>query len=129
MKGGKSLLLVDAIVNFFLGLVLLAYSPPIISFFGLPETEQYFYPNILGAVLFGIGIALLLEYKRQNELVGLGLGGAISINLAGGLVLLCWLVFGNLNLPFHGLFILWSLFAILVSISTVELIIYLSSRK
>jgi len=121
MNRGKKILLVDAAVNLFLGGVLLVYSEPVIHFFGLPTTNQIFYPNILGAVLFGIGIALIVEFKRKGKWIGLGLGGAISINLAGGIVLFCWLVAGNLSIPIQGKIILWLLDALLVGISSFEL--------
>jgi len=129
MKQGKILIIIDSIINLFLGAVLLAYSEPIIKLFGLPVTEQYFYPNILGAILFGIGIALYVEYKRKGGFVGLGLGGAISINMMGGIVLFAWLVFGNLNTPIHGKIILWVLDVILVGISTLELFAYLKRER
>ena len=125
MRQGKILLLVDSIINVFLGIVLLAYSEPIVEFFGLPVTSINFYPNILGAILFGIGIALFIEYKRKDEFIGLGLGGAISINMMGGIVLFLWLVFGNLNIPVHGTIILWILDILLIGISSLELLTYL----
>ena len=125
MRQGKILLLVDSIINVFLGIVLLAYSEPIVEFFGLPVTSINFYPNILGAILFGIGIALFIEYKRKDEFIGLGLGGAISINMMGGIVLFLWLVFGNLNIPVHGTIILWILDILLIGISSLELQTYL----
>ena len=125
MRQRKILLLVDSIINFFLGIVLLAYSEPIVEFFGLPVTSINFYPNILGAILFGIGIALFIEYKRKDEFIGLGLGGAISINMMGGIVLFLWLVFGNLNIPIHGTIILWVLDILLIGISSLELLTYL----
>jgi hypothetical protein len=128
MKHGKLLLIIDALINFFLGIVLLAYSEPVIKFFGLPVSEQYFYPNILGAVLFGIGLALLIEYKRKGEFIGLGLGGAIAINMIGGIVLFIWLITGNLNIPIKGMIILWVLDFILVGISTLEFIMYLKNK-
>ena len=88
----------------------------------VPIVENSFYPNILGAVLFGIGIALTIEcYRKQGGMVGLGLGGAVAINLSGGFVLLLWLIFGDLNIPFRGLFFLWSLTVILVGISLIEI--------
>ena len=124
MKKGKALILTDSIINIFLGVVLLAYSKPIVDFFGLPETDLKFYPNILGAILFGIGIALFIEYKRKGEFIGLGLGGAISINLMGGIVLFIWLVSGNLNLPIQGNILLWFLDIILFGVSLLELIAY-----
>ena len=126
---GKTLILIDSIINLLLGVILLAYSKPIIKIFGLPVSEQYFYPNILGAILFGIGIALLIEYRRRGELIGLGLGGAISINMMGGIVLFVWLVFGNLNLPIQGKIILWLIVVILVGISTLELSAYLKRER
>ena len=128
MKHGKLLLLIDAIINLFLGLVLLAYSERIISIFGLPIVEQSFYPNILGAVLFGIGIALLIEYKRKGEFRGLGLGGAIAINLIGGIVLFIWLISGSLNIPIKGLIILWILDFVLIGISAIELVMYMKNK-
>jgi len=125
MRQGKILLVVDSIINVFLGIVLLAYSEPIVEFFGLPVTSINFYPNILGAILFGIGIALFIEFKRKDEFIGLGLGGAISINMMGGIVLFLWLVFGNLNIPVHGTIILWGLDILLIGISSLELLTYL----
>ena len=129
MKQGKTLLLIDAIINLFLGIVLLAFSEPVIKIFGLPESDMSFYPNILGAILFGIGIALLIEYRRTGKFTGLGLGGAISINMMGGIVLFLWLAFGNLNIPAHGKIILWILDIVLIGISSMELIAYMNKKQ
>ncbi len=127
----KITLLIDAIINLFLGILLLAFSPVLVSFLGVPATDNNFYPNILGSILFGIGIALLIEAyrKNENEAAGLGLLGAISINLCGGIVLFLWLVFGNLNLPIIGQIFLWILDVILVLISSLELFLNLKSKK
>ena len=93
---------------------------------GVPIVENSFYPNLLRAVFFGIGIALTIEcYRKQEGMVGLGLGGAIAINLSGGLVLILWLLFGDLNIPSKGYFFLWSLAIILVGISLIEIFINL----
>ena len=129
MKQRKTLILTDSLINLFLGLVLLGYSEPVIRFFGLPVTDQYFYPNILGAMLFGIGIALYIEYKRKDEFIGLGLGGAISINIMGGIVLFMWLISGSLIIPLKGKIIFWVLDVILVGISSLELMVYLRNRS
>lgn len=58
------------------------------------------YPSILGAVLVGIGVALLIQNKSES---GLSLAGAVAINLCGGIVLAFWLSFGFLALPTRGL--------------------------
>jgi hypothetical protein len=76
-------------------------------------------------VLFGIGIALTIEYfRKQLGWVGLGLGGAVVINLAGGAVLIFWLILGNLTIPFRGQVFLWMLAVILVLISSFELVVH-----
>jgi hypothetical protein len=118
----KSLLLIDAIINLLLGVLLGIFPRKIVAVLGLPIVQNTFYASILGAVLFGIGIALLLEMSREKTgLGGLGLGGAIAINLSGGLVLALWLVFGALDIPTHGFIVMWLLVAVLFVISAIEL--------
>ena len=129
MKQEKTLVLIDSIINLLIGIILLAYSKPVVDFFGLPDSNLRFYPNILGAIIFGIGIALFIEYKRKDKFIGLGLGGAISINMMGGIVLFIWLISGKLNLHVQGKIILWILDLILVGISFFELLAYLKSKR
>jgi hypothetical protein len=120
-------LAVDAFINLLLGGLLIPFPERIVAFLGIPTAAQAFYPSILGAVLFGIGIALVVELRRQREgPVGLGLGGAVAINLSGGIVLAVWLLSGELSLPLRGHVILWSLVVIVVAISAIEL--YVHSR-
>ncbi len=118
-----TLLTIDAIINLLLGLLLIAFSDGLVELLGVPPAAHGFYPNILGGVLFGIGIALVIESRSKiGNGVGLGLGGAIAINLCGGLVLFGWLVFGDLSLPLRGLIFLWCLVVLLLGISVVELV-------
>lgn len=118
-------LLIDAVINVILGILLLAFSEKIVALLGVPGTSQYFYPNILGGVLVGIAVALVIEaFRKPKELVGLGLGGAVAINLCGGIVLAYWLLFKHLTIPAGGRIFLWILVLILVVISSIELIIY-----
>jgi hypothetical protein len=130
-KNRKTVLIIDASINLILGVLLLAYSPVLISILGVPSTDNYFYPNILGAVLIGIAIALVIEAFRKDQKGGSGLGlyGAVSINLCGGLVLLYWLLFGRLDIPAKGLIFLWVLDIILVLISSTELFINLKNNR
>ena len=119
----KILLIIDCIVNLLLGVFLLLFPIGIIDFFGLPKTNTNFYPSILGAVIFGIGLALFFElvgYAKRFR--GLGLGGAILINLVGSLVLIFWLVLGSLSIPLKGQIILWAVGLIVFSIGIAELI-------
>ena len=116
-------LLIDALINLILGILLVCFNPVIYNFLGVPGSDTNFYPNILGGVFIGITLALIIEAfrKKDNELIGLGLIGAICINICGGLVLTFWLIFGNINIPVHGKIFLWSLASILLIISSVEL--------
>ena len=69
----------------------------------------------MGGVFIGIALALFIEAFRERPqgLVGLGLGGAIAINLCGGLVLMGWLIFGKYSAR------AFSTFSILCSLSPV----------
>ena len=73
--------------------------------------------------------AVLIEcYRKQAGMVGLGLGGAVAINLSGGVALILWMIFGDLNIPLRGHFFLWSLAIILVVISSIEVFIHLKAQ-
>lgn len=118
MKLTTALLLLDAAINLALGVLLVAFPAAIVDFLGLPQAIPPFYPSLLGGVLFGIGLALLIGCRNSS---GLGLTGALSINLCGGLVLTWWLVSGSLNLTSAGHALLWFLVVALVGLSIFEL--------
>ena len=104
----KILLTIDGIVHILLGILLLLFPFGIAEYLGVPKSNSSFYPTILGGVILGIGIALLFErYGYGKNFRGLGLGGAIIINIVGSTVLLLWLIFANLQIPFRGYIILW----------------------
>ena len=118
----KKLLLIDGVVNLLLGGLLLLFPVGIVDLLGLPQTNTNFYPSILGGVIFGIGLALLLEWVgRAKAFRGLGLGGAILINIVGSLVLIYWLLFGSLDIPIKGQIILWMVGLIVFILGIVEL--------
>jgi hypothetical protein len=122
-KKVQLLLAADAIINLLLGLLLLLLPVGLLEFLGLPPTDTFFYTSILGGVIFGIGVALSLErWGTPMGIRGLGLGGAIAINLCGGGTLLFWLIVGNLDLPLRGLVTLWIVGILVIGIGLVELI-------
>ena len=127
MRKAHSLIFIDAFINLGLGLLLIFFPDSLVHMLGIPPAESAFYPSILGAVLFGIGLALILTWLRRDA-GGLGLGGAIAINLCAGIVLALWLVAGNLELPLRGSLFLWAIVALLVGISLTELIASRSGR-
>jgi hypothetical protein len=126
----KLLFLVDAIINLVLGVLLLAYSPGLADWIGVPIVNSSFYPNILGAIFIGISLALLVEAygNTSNNTTGLGLIGAICINLCGGIVLLIWLLSGSLDIPLRGSIFLWTLDIILLIVSSFELFFHFKSK-
>jgi hypothetical protein len=126
----STLLLVDAAINLILGVFLLAFPSRLVAWLGIPDTPTRFYPNILGAVLFGIGLALLIEREEpRNWPTGLGIGGAVAINLCGGIVLALWLIFGKLSIPIRGRIVLGVLDLLLFGISIFELRAQIQSSR
>ena len=120
----KILLLIDGIVNLLLGIILLLFPFGIGAAIGVPQPAMNFYPTILGGVLFGIGIALLLELRGTSDVFhGLGLAGAIVVNFCGAGVLAVWLIFGRLDLPLRGIIILWLITVLVFGIGISELMI------
>jgi hypothetical protein len=115
------LLKADAAVNLILGILLMAFPAGLVKTLGIPIEVPAFFATILGGVLFGIGLALLMEcYWKSGRFSGLGLGGAIAINLCGGGVLAIWLLSGALSLPLRGQILLWFLVLLLIGLSLLE---------
>ena len=121
-KNQKGLLWIDAVVNVILGALLLLFPAGMLDLLGLPAVANYFYTTILGAIIFGIGIALLIDlFGASHGFRGLGLAGAIVINLCGGGALLIWLLFSPFDLPIRGDVALWTVAIIVLGIGIVEL--------
>ena len=117
-----TLLTIDAIVNLLLGIPLMVIPTITARFLAIPIPEQAFYASILGAVLTGIGVALLVDRFREKVLLrGLGLGGAITINLMGAGALVIWLLVGSLDIPLRGQLFLWLVAVVVLGICLVEL--------
>jgi hypothetical protein len=57
----KILLIIDCIVNILIGILLLSFPMRLVEILGLPKTDTNFYQSVLGAVIFGIGLALFFE--------------------------------------------------------------------
>ena len=119
----KILLAIDGTVNIVLGAALLFCPAGLLEILGLPGTNTFFYTSILGAIIFGIGFALFIELLGAPvKARGLGLGGAIAINLCGGGVLLFWLVAVPLNISLRGCVVLWLVAIIVLAIGVAELL-------
>ena len=123
MKDKHLLLIVDGIINLALSILMLLFPTQMIQAFDLPKADNNFYINILGAVLFGIGIALFLEcFSDRLHMSGLGIAGAIAINMCGSGALIAWLLFGELDLSLGGSILLWSIALIVLGVAIIEII-------
>lgn len=119
----RTLLIIDGIINLLLGILLLLVPFGMASFLGVPEPVSFLYPCVLGAVLFGIGMALLLEvWGGSKGTRGLGIGGAIVINFCGAGALLGWLLMSSLDLPVRGRILLWCIAVVVLLVGVVELV-------
>ncbi len=115
-------MIIDGIINLVLGILLLLVPFGMASFLGVPEPVSFLYPCVLGAVLFGIGIALLLEeWGGSKGVRGLGMGGAIVINFCGAGTLLGWLLMSSPDLPMRGQILLWCIAVVVLLVGVVEL--------
>jgi hypothetical protein len=124
MKRTHHLLLVlDGLINILLGVLLLLFPLGLAPVLGVPAFPGHFYATLLGAVLFGIGIALLVEaYGAPHGLRGLGLAGAVTINFCGAGALILLLTTAPLKLPLRGTVLLWAIAVVVVVVGVVEVI-------
>ena len=118
----RMLLIIDAWVNMLLGVLLVLFPLGLAGFLGVPATATHFYPSPLGAVLIGIGIALMIEaYGRSGGRRGLGLAGAMAINFCGAGALTLWLVAAPPDIPLRGRLLLWTIAIAVTAIGLLEL--------
>lgn len=115
----QPLLLADALINLLLGGLLLFYPQWLVEALGMPVVVTTFFPNVLGGVLFGIGLALLIAYRGGAQ--GLGLDGAIMINLCGAGVVVGWLVIAPHAIPPRGKITLWIIALVVIGTGLIEL--------
>ena len=119
----KRLLIIDGGINLLLGALLLSFPLGTAAWLGVPQVDNAFYPTILGGVLFGIGLALLIEaYTRDQEIRGLGIAGAIAVNFCGAGVLAVWLVAASLPIPLRGQILLGTIAIVVLALGVVELV-------
>jgi hypothetical protein len=116
------LLTIDGAVNLALGAVLAIFPRGLANLLGVPIPSSSFYPSILGGVLIGIGLALLVQrFWGRSRVTGLGIEGAIAINLCGAGVLIAWLITGGLSIPTRGLVFLWAVAVLVLGIGFTEI--------
>lgn len=114
------LLTIEALLRGAIAALLMLLPKSAIGALGLPRTDHSFWPRLLGAVFAGMAAAAYIEghFKLQS---GLGLGGAIAINLATAFAILTGLAVGGLDIPRRGRLLLWCCSAVLVVLALFEL--------
>jgi hypothetical protein len=118
-RSHRILLAVDGTVDLLLGLALIIAPSGITKFLQLPDAGAYLYTTVLGGVLVGIGLALLLSLKSS---AGLGLAGALVINICGASAAAGWLVFSAGELSPVGEVVLWSAIGAVFVVALAELV-------
>jgi uncharacterized membrane protein len=123
-------LTIDAAVNLALGVVLAIFPRAFARLVGAPIPSTSFYASILAGVLIGVGLALLLQrFRGRFHVTGLGIEGAIAINLCGGVVLVAWLTTGGLSVATRGLVFLWAVAILVLGIGATEIVLRVRQNR
>ena len=113
------LLLAHALLFLAMGAILAALPAGTITALGLPASQPGFYRRLLGTTLIGIGLALMMN-ALPGGLSGLGLDGAIAVNLLVAVALAFLLLTGARKTPAQGKRLLWLLVLVLVGLSAAD---------
>lgn len=118
------LLWLETLLKGSIGLMMLMMPITSAKLAGLPHGNSAFWPRLFGAALLGIAAAFAVEgYTQLNANIsarGLGLGGAIAINLVTVLSLIGTLIFKGVTTR-RGLLLLWSFILLLVLLMLFEI--------
>ncbi len=115
------LLVLEALSKAGVGVALLLIPGTLTRVLGLWRTDAGFWPRMVGALLLGIGIACALQDYLPAR-IGLGLAGAIAVNMSGAMTLLGLLVVGAAAPTLRGRIVLWASFAALVILALFEIV-------
>jgi len=63
----QKVLLIDSAINLALAFILITFPEKLVNLLGIPKAEHSFYPSILGAVLLGIGVALIIMALNYSQ--------------------------------------------------------------
>ena len=118
------LLWLETLLKGGIGLVMLFVPITAAKVAGLPHGNTAFWPRLFGAALIGIAAAFAVEgYTQLNPNVtasGLGLGGAVMINLITILSLIGTIIFKGVTTR-RGLLLIWSLSLMLTFLMLFEI--------
>ena len=110
----------DALLKLAAGLPLAILPQAAIAVFGLPRVQNGFYARLFGAVLVGLALAVIVEGRSGHTQAGLGPGGALAINITGGVFLIGQVVLGRSDMSMRGRLLCWGIVAALSVLSIAE---------
>jgi hypothetical protein len=116
----QQLLWIECLFKLSVGVMLMLGPRVLARVLGLPPAESPFWPRVLGGLLTGVAAAAFIEVKLKAG-SGLGLGGAIGINLAGVAILVSLLILGQTGPHRRGRAVLWILSGVLATLALVEI--------
>lgn len=88
----------DGIFNLLAGLVSLTFYGPVIALIGWPDTDTPIYPNVMGAALIGLSLAVLFAAGHPERSRDTILATVVAKGLAG-VVVLYWVFVAGIELP------------------------------
>lgn len=116
----QQLLWIETLVKLAPGLALLLAPGWTARALGLPRDPTGFWPRLLGGTLVGLAAGFVLEGWIGN-VHGIGLAGALAVNLAAAGTIAGLLILGKAAPSRRGRILLWLAVALLVLLALLEL--------
>lgn len=121
---GDQLLWIETILKGSIGLIMIFLPITAARIAGFPHGNTSFWPRLFGAALLGIAGAFAVEgYNVAGgaiEAKGLGLGGAVTINLTAILSLFGTLIFAGVTTR-RGKILIWLMILLLLFLTLFEI--------
>lgn len=116
----QQLLLIEALVKLAAGVMLVLAPLATASVLGLPRPPSGFWPRLLGALLIGLAAALFIEMRLPGS-KGLGLAGAIAVDIVLAFTLVAQMLAKAGAETRRGKLVMWLVTAALVVLALVEI--------
>jgi hypothetical protein len=117
----EQLLWLETLLKGGIGVVLALTPVTLAKALGLPRPSTTFWPRLVGALLFSLGVAAFLTGAGHVE-TGLGLGALAVINLVGAAALMAALMTSNAGETRRGRLLIAAMTAFLIVLSSAEML-------
>lgn len=116
----QQLLWIETVLKLAGGVLLVVAPLTLARVLGLQRPASGFWPRLLGALLIGLAAATFIEARFAGSR-GLGLAGALAVNLAGAGVVAAELVMGSAAPSRRGRVVLWLVVIVLGLLAVAEI--------